>query len=307
MIAVGIDIAKDKIDVWMNNHLTTLKNNRTAIEGFFSKVDKAQIKVLIEATGSYHRLTHRILGDLGVQTMVINPYQSRHFARSMNVICKTDKVDAKILSQYAEKMDFKPTPVPTELEEKIQNLIRHIDFLKKTLISCQLRQKTSDDLVQASCAFIIQNLKSEILKIEAEVDCLINSNEALCKKRDIIKSAPGVGRQTANVLIGLMRELGHLDRNAIAALSGLAPINCDSGKMKGRRRIQKGQHDVRRHLYMPVLGAVTKHNPLLKEFYERLIKSGKPAKVALTACMRKLIIILNMMVKTGENWRFSAP
>jgi len=306
MIAVGIDIAKDKIDVWMNNHLTTLKNNRTAIEKFFSQVDNNKTKALMEATGSYHRLTHRILGDLGIQTMVINPYQSRHFAKSMNVICKTDKVDAKILSQYAEKMDFKPTPIPTELEEKIQNLIRHIDFLKKTLISCQLRQKTSDGLVQASCDSIIQNLKTEILTMEAKVDGLIASDEALCKKRDIIKSAPGVGRQTANVLIGLMRELGQLDRNAIAAIAGLAPINCDSGKMKGRRRVQKGRHDVRRHLYMPILGAVTRHNPVLKEFYERLIKAGKPAKVALTACMRKLLIILNIMVRTGENWRVSA-
>lgn len=306
MIAVGIDIAKDKIDVWMNNHLTTLKNNRPAIEKFFSKVDKNKTKALMEATGSYHRLTHRILCELEIKAMVINPYQSRHFAKSMNIVCKTDKVDAKVLSLYAERMDFKPTAVPTELEEKIQDLVRHIDSLKKTLTVYRLRQEILDSDVKSSCAVVIQMLKTEISTTEEKVDQLINTNQSLQIKRDILESAPGIGRQTANVLIGLMRELGLCNRNEIAAIAGLAPINCDSGKMRGRRRIQKGRHDVRRHLYMPILGAVTKHNPVLKEFYQRLVKAGKPPKVALTACMRKLLIILNMMVRTGEKWRVLA-
>jgi transposase len=150
---------------------------------------------------------------------------------------------------------------------------------------------------------LIESVNQEIKAVEKELESLTQEDPEFREKKEILSSIPSIGKHTAIVLLGLMPELGRLDRNSACSLAGLAPMNFDSGKMKGKRHIQKGRHDIRRHLYMPILGAVTRHNPVLKSFYQRLIQAGKPAKVALTACMRKLLVIANGMLSRKEHWK----
>lgn len=302
MIAIGIDIAKSKIDICMNNKFTTLSNNEQALRQLFEPIERDEVQIVMEATGRYHRLAHRILDSLGFEVMVINPYQSRYFAKSMNIFCKTDKVDAKVLSQYAQRMDFVKTSVPTKTEEALQDLVRHLDDLKNMLIQQENRLEDADGIVLKSLQRVISLINNEIKKTTKAIEDLIKSNEKLKIRCDLLISIPGIGKATAATLLGLVRELGNLSNKEITALAGLAPMNCDSGTFKGKKRIQKGRHDVRRLLYMPIIGAATQHNPVLKIFYQKLIAAGKPAKVALVACMRKLIVFANALLKKGQKW-----
>ena len=302
MIAVGIDIAKQKVDVWMNNKNTSINNDEQTLKKFFKPIQRDDVRIVMEATGRYHRLAHYTLSALGFDVMVINPFQSRYFAKSMNIFCKTDKVDAKVLSLYAERMDFFKTPVPSKNEEELQDLIRYLDDLKGILIQYEHRLEYVTGEALESLERLIESIKKEIDKIAKAIEKLIKSDKELASRCEILTSIPGVGKATAAVLIGLVRELGNISNREAAALAGLAPMNCDSGRFTGNRHIQKGRHDVRRFLYMPIVGAATTHNPILKDFYNRLIDAGKPARVALTACMRKLIVIANTLLRKGERW-----
>lgn len=302
MIAIGIDIAKEKIDIWMNNKNTTIKNNDLALKKFFEPIQRSGVRIVMEATGRYHRLAHYVLSTLGFDVMVINPFQSRHFAKSMNIFCKTDKVDAKVLSLYAARMDFVKTPVPSKNEEELQNLIRYFDDLKGILIQYEHRLEYVTGESLDSLKRLIESTKKEMNIITKAIEKLIKSDKDLSRRCEILTSIPGIGEATAAVLLGLVRELGTISNREASALAGLAPMNCDSGRFTGARHIQKGRHDVRRFLYMPIVGAATTHNPVLKIFYDKLIAAGKPTMVALTACMRKLIVFANALLRKGEKW-----
>lgn len=303
MIAIGIDISKKKIDVWMNNKLTTLPNAEKAFKIFFDSINRKDTRIVMEATGRYHRLAHEVLSNMGFEVMVINPYQSRHFAQAMNVFCKTDKVDAKILSEYAQRMDFHKTNVLNDNEKSLQNKVRYLDDLKGMLIQCENRLEYADYMELKSIKRIIKSFKDEIEKISKAINNVVKSDQEMKIRFDILKSIDGVGDATAAALLGLMRELGSVTNKQAAALAGLAPINKDSGNSVGKRQIQKGRHDIRRFLYMPIIGAATQHNAVLKNFYAKLINAGKSAKVALIACMRKLIVYANTLLRKNEKWQ----
>lgn len=302
MVAIGIDIAKQKVDVWMNNKNTSIDNSEQALKTFFGPIQRTDIRIVMEATGRYHRLAHHTLNSLGFDVMVINPFQSRHFAKSMNIFCKTDKVDAKVLSLYAQRMEFLKTQVPSKNEEELQDLIRYLDDLKGILIQYEHRLEYVTGPALTSLKRLIKSIKEEIDAITKAIEKLIQSDKNLSSRCEILTSIPGVGKATAAVLVGLVRELGNISNREVAALAGLAPMNCDSGRFTGKRHIQKGRHDVRRFLYMPIVGAATVNNPVLKIFYKRLIAAGKPVRVALIACMRKLIVIANALLRKGERW-----
>ncbi len=302
MIAVGIDIAKTKVDVYINNRFVSLDNNEQALKKFFNPFQRDEIKIVMEATGRYHRIAHSTLDALGFNVMVINPFQSRHFAQSMNIFCKTDKVDAKVLSQFAQRMDFLPTPVPSQKEAELLELVRHLDDLKDFLFQYQNRLEYAEGLTLKSLKHLIRSTQKEIASTEQAIEKLIKLDKHLTKRCKILTSIPGIGITTAASLMALLRELGSISNKKAAALAGLAPMNCDSGNSSGIRHIQKGRSDVRRSLYTPILGAATQHNAALKEFYDRLTAAGKPKKVALVACMRKMIIFANALLKKGEMW-----
>lgn len=301
MIAIGIDVSKHKLDVWNGGKLETIVNDETSIKSTFEKIERSA-KIVMEATGKYHRLAHTTLENLGFKVMIINPFQSRHFAKAMNILCKTDKVDAKVLSMYGERMEFKVSIALRSDELELQELLRHLNDLKSTKVDLEARLEGSENFIKDSLERAVKGIKDEISKTENKIKQLIDGSAKLKQSEKILTSIPGVGATTAAILLGLLKELGTLSNKEIASLAGLAPMNVDSGTMKGKRRIQKGRHDIRSHLYMPVLGAATKHNPVLKALYQRLVGAGKPGKVALTACMRKLVIFANAMLKKNEMW-----
>jgi len=302
ILAVGIDVSKSKLDIFCNGRLTTIDNNRNAILEYFSKITE-ECRIVVEATSKYHRLVHATLSQLGFKVMVINPYQSRHFARALNVICKTDKVDAKVLSLFAEKMEFKASSCPSEDEERLQDLSRHLDDLKKTKKDLASRQRDADEFIHGSLENILEKIEKEIKETEKALGDITRQVESLKNKVDLLTTIPGIGLTTAIALLSYMREIGCLSKREAAALAGLAPMNNDSGTFKGRRSIRRGRHDIRSHLYMPILGAATKYNKPLKEFYDRLVNAGKPKKVALTACMRKMVIWANAMLTNNQVWK----
>lgn len=304
MVAIGIDISKKKIDFFYQGRSASIPNEKKSIEKYFQTFLSCEdVKIVMEATGRYHRLSHKVLSDMGLPVMVINPFQSRHFAKSMNVICKTDKVDAKILSQYAERMDFKQTKLLSGNEQELKDLIRHLQDLKTFLNQSELRLSEADGFSLQSLNRLIQQLKIEIKLTEKAIAKLISSDDDLAMRRKLLLSIPGIGNLTASALLGLLPELGSLSNRTVASLAGVAPMNFDSGFYKGKRRIQKGRHDIRSLLYMPNLGASTRHNPTLKGIYNRLIAIGKPSKVALIACMRKLLIFANATLKQKSPWQ----
>ena len=260
-------------------------------------------KIIMEATGKYHRLSHRLLNDLNIDVMVINPFQSRNFAKAMNVICKTDKIDAKILSLFGKRIDFMPTKIARNAEIKMQELYRHSDDLSKTKSALKRRLDEADPFVSKSLKSIIKKLESELKKVNIELEKIVDKDSELKRKCSLLETIPGIGKQTAIMLLSNLRELGKLDRNKITALAGLAPRNNESGTYKGKRYVRGGRVAIRSHLFMPTLGAATQHNKRLKTFYNSLIERGKDKKLALIACMRKLIIWANMIIATGEGWK----
>jgi transposase len=304
MISIGIDVSKSKLDVFYCEKLFTIENIEKEITNFFKKLAlQGDCKIVLEATGKYHRLVHKILCELNYDIMIVNPFQSRHFAKSMNVICKTDAVDAKILSLYAEKMEFSNTILQTTEELEMQELSRHIEDLKHVKMELEARLRESDGFVEKSLAKAIKAIEKQIKEAESKLNSLVSSNDKLSNKCELLESIPGIGHQTAIMLLCNLRELGTLSKKQIIGLAGLAPINNDSGVFKGKRSVRGGRKDIRSNLYMPILGAATQHNKRLKLFYNHLVNSGKNKKVALTACMRKLVIWANAVLATSEKWQ----
>lgn len=300
-LSIGIDIAKEKIDVYCGGEYQQLDNSLQAIKKHFNPLDRTH-PIIMEATGKYHRIAHRALSEMGFEVMVINPYQSRHFAKSLNLLCKTDRVDAKLLSLYADRMDFQPTRCANKSEEAMQDLSKHLDDLKQVKQELEARLRESHGFIGRSLENTINSMDREIKKTEAKLKEVIAKDEHLQKKLSLLVSIPGIGEVTAICLLSTVRELGSISKREIAALCGLAPVNNDSGTFKGKRRIRGGRHDVRSHLFMPTLGAATQYNKRLNAFYKKLVLAGKPKKVALTACMRKLIIWANAILASGQPW-----
>lgn len=300
-ISIGIDIAKEKIDIYYNGQHAMIRNESKAIEGYFKRIDRSS-QIVMESTGTYHRVAHRRLEEMGFAVMVVNPYQSKHFACAMKLLCKTDRVDAKMLSLFGQQMVFKATPSKTEEQEKRQDLSRHLDDLKGMKTDLEGRYREAPSHTKKSLQRLIDATNKEIKKVEDTLSKAIDCHQELKRKYEILCSVPGIGKTTAVYLLCCLSELGNASKREIAALAGLAPMNYDSGQFQGKRRIRGGRREIRSHLYMPILGAATKHNPQLKQFYDHLVKQGKPKKVALVACMRKLIIWLNAMLATNQMW-----
>lgn len=303
MLSIGIDVAKTKLDCCINDKFCTIPNDVKSIKKTFASVSR-ESKVLMEATGKYHRLAHSTLEAMGFKVMIVNPFQSKHFAKAMNLKCKTDAVDAKMLSLYADRMNFKPTPCAEPESQELQELSRHLDDLKEERLRCKARIRESSGFVKASQTKLLKSYECEIKATENRLKQLVDSDEELTRKYDLLMSIPGIGQTSAIYLMSYLRELGSLNKREIASLAGLAPMNRDSGTSKGRRRIEGGRSALRKRLYMPIVAATTlNNNPRLREFYLKLIDANKPQRVAFVACMRKLVIWANSIIAKGEPWQ----
>ena len=304
---IGIDVAKDKLDICdaEGTIKKKIKNSEASIrKHLIDKIrDAACTFVVCEASGAYERKLVKMLQAAGIPVCVANPFQVRHFALGIGLIEKTDPIDASMLLEFGQKVELQPTPPRTAEEEEHIALVRRREQLLEDIQREANRiEHTDDEKVLRMMEKQAENLKTQL----GEVDRLIEKRlKQLAAKDPVVKvlnSVPGVGMVTVATLTCDLPELGKLNRNEIAKLAGVAPIANDTGKKKGKRKTQAGRASVRRVLYMATLVA-TRHNDTIKAFYQRLVARGKEKKVALVACMRKLLTILNTMVRNGETWR----
>ena len=302
---VGIDIAKDELVVHVlpSNQQRTVPNSLKGIQELIKLFKDIQPKqIVFEATGGLERELLIRLAAAGFEVVCINPRQARDLAKGLGELAKTDAVDAKILATIASLQRFSPRPVPTRETQEMNDLVTRKEQLitMRTMEKNRLQQTNQKPIVK-SIENVIKLFDKQIADIDDRIAKMIDDNPDWSEKDKILQSVPGVGPKTSQVLISALPELGNLNRQEIAALVGVAPFCNDSGKKSGERHIKGGRANVRSALYMATFNAV-RTNPTFKIFFDRLIANGKKYKVALTAAMRKLITILNVMVKTKTPW-----
>ncbi len=304
-VFIGIDIAKDTIDISVLPSGESWTVGTTPAE-LLETVDRLSAlkptNIVMEATGGYETRLAASLATAGLPVAVINPRQVRDFARALGILAKTDAIDAHVLALYSEKVQPECRPLPTDDEHALKELItRRHQLVDMRTAESNRRQQIISKQVAESITTLIESINHEIDVIDREIDNRIKASPVWHAKDKLLQSVPGIGKTTASMLIAALPELGHLNRRQIASLAGLAPMNRDSGTFRGRRMITGGRAFVRTGLYMPILSAI-RFNPKIKTFYDRLIDAGKLEKVALTACMRKLLTMLNSIIRENEPW-----
>ena len=260
--------------------------------------------VVLEATGGFERCAVAALVTAGLPVVVVNPREVRDFAKSMGRLAKTDRLDAQVLADFAERVQPQLRPVVDSVTHELRALVTRRRQLVEMLTAERNRLVLANKRIRPSLEAIIAALGRSLAEIDQELDQTIRSSPIWRAKDRLLQSTPGVGRVLSSTLLAQVPELGTLDRKAIAALVGVAPFNRDSGLFRGRRLVWGGRAPVRAVLYMSTLVAV-RHNPVLKVFYARLRQAGKAPKLALTACMRKLLTMLNAMARDGLAWHSS--
>ncbi len=307
-IFVGIDVSKAWLDIAVHESEIAWRaeNNVDGIGALVKRLKPmAPEAVLLEATGGFEMLLVAHLQQAGLPVVVTNPRRVRAFARSTGRLAKTDKLDAKLLAHFAAAVRPPIRRLPSEAEEQLTGLLTRRRQLVDMLTVEKNRLVTVRPALKSDIEDHIVWLMAKLVKLDEEINQFIQSTPLWKEKDRLLRSVPGVGKVTSGTLLAMLPELGCLNRQEIAALVGVAPLNKDSGRKQGKRRVYGGRAAVRSVLYMAALSA-KKHNPIIQKFYERLIHQGKEKKVALTACMRKLIVILNAMMRTQQPWRVPA-
>lgn len=308
-IYVGIDVSKKNLDVYVRS-LKLSKSFNNAPEGIKALVEfLLEIKpsiVLLEATGGLEKKSVQSMLENSLRVSVINPKRARGFANACD-LAKTDKIDAAMLADFAYAFEDKLQFMVLSDESSIK--IKALSTRRRQLLKTQTQEKNrlrwvDEPMVINSVKKVLEFLEQQIAEIDAAITVLIKENELWNQKASILKSSPGIGKVTANMIIASLPELGAIHKKKVTKLVGLAPINNDSGDHKGKRSIKGGRFPVRAALYMATLSA-TRYNPKIKAFYQKLLAKGKPKKVALTACMHKLLHILNAMLAKMEVWKLA--
>ena len=306
---VGIDVGKNWLDVaiWGSDEVWQVSNDLAGVEQLLDQMVELEPKlVVLEATAGYEQLAAQELLVSGFLVAVANPTRVRALAKASGKLAKTDVIDARLIAEFAAKMQPEPLQLRTELEFRLRALVSR----REQLIEMRTAEINRRGMAHRSMKAVIQEhidwLTSRIDEIEAEMEQLVQSLPEWQDHFKLLDTIPGVGFITAVTILSELPELGQLDRQKIAALAGLAPFNRDSGKKRGRRRIFGGRKSVRRVLYMACISA-KKHNPVIRKFFNRLEKNGKLFKVAMTACMRKLLTIMNAMMRDQTAWRKPKP
>ena len=299
---IGVDIAKGWIDTFT---LSTRKHERISTTKLalarFAKA-AAGVLVVVEASGGYERPLTEALAKAGVACARVNPRQAREFARATGRLAKTDRVDAEILARMGRALDLPPTPPADPDRTRLADLVARREDLTATIRREKNRAgMTRDDWIAEEIASLLSILQDHLQAVEAEIAGQIAARDTLAALARRLRTVPGIGPALSAVLLARLPELGHLDHRQIASLAGLAPHACDSGLQRGKRRIWGGRADVRRALYLAAFIA-SRFDPTLKAFRKRLEDAGKPVKLAITACARKLLTILNAMVRNDRDY-----
>ncbi|MFC6633706.1 IS110 family transposase [Microbulbifer taiwanensis] len=303
-VNVGVDVGKYQLDffIWERNKHFVVENNDDGIREAIGRLRRYQLdRIVLEATGRYEMAFTLAAFDKKLPIAVVRPILIRQFARAADQQAKTDKLDAQIMARYAATMK----PRLTAQKSKNLLLIKDLVVRRRQLIDIRTmelnRQKIMGKPVDRSCNRVIKALQREVDWVEERLSKTVEEEAAWSERKALLETTPGVGKALIWTLLSEMPELGTLNNKEIASLAGLAPINRDSGKSKGKRRIFGGRHSVRTTLYMAILSAV-QCNPVIGGFYRHLVKQGKHKKVALTAAMRKFLTILNAMVRDDREW-----
>ena len=309
-VFIGIDVSKDTFDI---HALPSGESwtSATTPQGIHDTVERigmlAPSRIVLEATGGLELPLTAALAADDLPVAVVNPRQSRNFARAMGILAKTDAIDARVLAMFAEKIQPPCRPLASEESLELKELItRRCQLVEMRTMETNRRKRICSPYVGVSLDTVIQAINEQVKNIDDEIQQRIKSSPVWRAKDKILTSVPGVGGGTSAVLMAALPELGKLNRRELASIAGLAPINCDSGQCRGQRMISGGRAVIRKAMYMATLTAIQR-NPVIKALYERLKKRGKPSKVAITACMRKLLSILNALVRDNLAWQQVHP
>ena len=306
MTIVGLDIAKGKVDAAIRSAgaEASFANNPPGRRQLLDWLNQHGVcKAVMEASGGYERSWAALLRKAGLEVLIVDPKRVRHFARSAGQLAKNDPIDARMIAWFGEVFGGAPGKTEDADRQELDQLVTA--RLGLTRLQGQIEgwgEHEQPKMVQKVHQALLKAVTAQLAKLEDVIATKIGDTERFAQRADIIDSVPGLGEASTAGLIAFLPELGHVDRQAAAALLGAAPFDDDSGKRHGPRRIMGGRRKLRNLLFVPILGAATQHNPVLKAHYQRLIARGKPHKVALMACLRKLIGILNTMLARGEKW-----
>jgi transposase len=303
---VGIDVSKAFLDVAYGEEgeVERVRNDQQGLETLVNSLKAINPKlIVIESTGGLERPALVKMSQVDLPIALVNPKRVREFARAIGLLAKTDRLDARLLARFGK--DGKParTILPSKEEQELSALMARRKQLLDMLTAEENRLATASPTLQVLISEHITWLRQHLKDLEKEIDDFNHRESTMKEKQDLLRSVKGVGPITACVLSANLPELGHLNKKKIAALVGVAPFNNDSGRLRGRRRIKGGRPEVRQVLYMAALSA-SRFNPVIRAFYQSLIHRGKVHKVALIACMRKLLVILNAMLRDNIPWQY---
>ena len=309
VVFVGIDVAKATLDVAVRplGEQWRVTNTEAEIGGLVARLNALHPQVIVlEATGGYEHAVVAALAAAQCPVVVANPRQVRDFAKSTGQLAKTDAIDADILAFFAERIQPTPRPLPNAAAQALDALLTRRRQLVQMLTAEKNRLGQARSPIRRSLREHIRWLERQLDRVDRELDTTIQASPVWRAKDNLLQSTPGVGPVLSRTLLGELPELGALSHKEITALVGVAPFARDSGTLRGKRIVWGGRAPVRAVLYMGALVAA-RHNPVIRTFYLRLLQRGKPKKVALTACMRKLLTILNAMVRTNTPWEPRQP
>ena len=300
---IGIDVAKDWLDVASSQaeRGTRFGNDAASVVALVAQWQAARPRlVVLEATGGHERLVVAALTEAEIPVAVVNPRQVRDFARASGKLAKTDALDARLLALYGERMRPEPRPRPDAVSEELAPLLARRRQLQEMQTAEGNRRPTLPPRLRPAVDEHLRWLERQVAELDREIEQTVQADPTGRAKVELLRTIPGIGQVVAPLLVGLLPELGTLDRRRIAALVGVAPLNRDSGRRQGVRQIAGGRSAVRTARYMASLSAI--RHPAFKPFYAQLKQRGKPTKVALVACMRKLLTIANAVLRDGVPW-----
>jgi len=310
---VGVDVSKATLEVALDDKSKTeqFSNDETGITALQARLQSGNVAVvLMEATGGFERMLTQHLCLAGLPVIVVNPRQAHDFGKAMGHLAKTDHLDARMLSHFARTLHASGwreqllLRLPSAPQQELAALVARRAQVVQARTAERNRLHLAHRLQAKSINTIIKALDKEIKVLDAEIDRRLDKH--FKEKRNLLKGFKGIGKSTQAVLMSMLPELGHIDRRGIGKLVGVAPLSRDSGTMRGKRTCWGGRADVRTVLYMAALSAV-RHDPAIRAFYQRLKAAGKPSKVVLVACMRKLLTVINAIFKSGVAWSPTYP
>ena len=303
---VGIDVAKKTIDIHIlpSGERLSLPYDTKGIAQLLQKLPPLQeTLVALESTGGYHKRLACELTQAGYATSVLHPKRVRDYSKAAGILAKTDRIDARVIALFAEHFRPAPQALPSEQQAQLEELVsRRRQLIGLRTAETNRLENLTSKTVRQDIQQVIDLLNKNLDRIEKAILKLLESDDHWKRKREIIESVPGLGPVSSATLVAELPELGEVNRQQASALVGVAPFNCDSGQQKGKRSIRGGRVSLRCTLYMAALAA-KRSNPVIKAFAERLTAAGKPFKVVMTACMRKLVVILNTLIRQNTTWQ----